>query len=90
MGVSGNWSHPQVQEEVDADEGESSPPPRKWQFWKKRASNKPKKPKKFGWIAGVLVSALVRLCSLHDESYMSGELSPAHTVCSSGWLQYFK
>jgi hypothetical protein len=36
---------------VDAED--PSPPPKKWQFWKKK---KGAPPAKFGWIMGVLVS----------------------------------
>ena len=44
---------------VEVDSEHSAVPHKKWQFWKQSGE---KKPQKFGWIMGVLVS--VKQCSL--------------------------
>ncbi len=54
--------------------GDASPPRKKWQIWKKKkTSNKPKKPRKFGWIAGVLVS--------HHSNHSVSLVSPPQIRC---------
>ncbi|XP_064390223.1 solute carrier family 12 member 3-like isoform X2 [Halichondria panicea] len=50
-----------AEEEVDGGDEVAPPPRKKWQIWKKNTSNKPKKPKKFGWIAGVLIRCLLNI-----------------------------
>lgn len=39
----------------NVDSGQSAVPRKRWQFWKRSGE---KKPQKFGWVMGVLVSCI--------------------------------
>ena len=64
---------------VEVDSEHSAVPHKKWQFWKQSGE---KKPQKFGWIMGVLVS--VMQCSLPAVNVHTYE----HFSISYNYVQY--